>query len=58
MPLVGFETTTPVFELAKTVHALDRAAAVIGIKATTRLYPEQQISACVSYAKQMLTDIK
>jgi hypothetical protein len=29
MPRVGFETTTPVFERAKTVHALDRAAAVI-----------------------------
>jgi hypothetical protein len=26
MPLVGFELTTPVFERAKTVHALDRAA--------------------------------
>jgi hypothetical protein len=30
MPLVGFEPTIPVFELAKIVHALDRAAAVIG----------------------------
>jgi hypothetical protein len=28
---VGFETTTPVFERPKTVHALDRAATVIGI---------------------------
>jgi hypothetical protein len=26
MPRVGFEPTTPVFERAKTVHALDRAA--------------------------------
>jgi hypothetical protein len=26
MPRVGFETTIPVFERAKTVHALDRAA--------------------------------
>jgi hypothetical protein len=26
MPRVGLETTTPVFERAKTVHALDRAA--------------------------------
>jgi hypothetical protein len=26
----GFEHTTPVFERAKTVHALDRAAIVIG----------------------------
>jgi hypothetical protein len=30
MPQVGFEPTIPVFEQAKTVHALDRAAAVIG----------------------------
>jgi hypothetical protein len=27
---VGFEPTTPVFERAKTVHALDRAVTVIG----------------------------
>jgi hypothetical protein len=30
MPLVGFEPTIPVFEMAKTVHALDRAATAIG----------------------------
>jgi hypothetical protein len=29
MPQVGVEPTTPVFERAKTVHALDRAATVI-----------------------------
>jgi hypothetical protein len=29
MPRVGFEITTPVFELAKTIHALDCAAIVI-----------------------------
>jgi hypothetical protein len=28
---VGFEPTIPAFELAKIVHALDRAATVIGI---------------------------
>jgi hypothetical protein len=28
MPLVGFEPPIPVFERAKTVHALDRAAGV------------------------------
>jgi hypothetical protein len=28
---VGFEPTIPVFERAKTVHALDRASTVIGI---------------------------
>jgi hypothetical protein len=30
MPRVGFKTTTPVFELVKTVHVLDRVATVIG----------------------------
>jgi hypothetical protein len=30
MPRVGFESTIPVFERAKTVHASDRAATVIG----------------------------
>jgi hypothetical protein len=30
MPQVGFEPSIPVFELAKTVHALDRTATVIG----------------------------
>jgi hypothetical protein len=29
MPRMGFELTTPVFERAKTIHALDRAATVI-----------------------------
>jgi hypothetical protein len=29
MPRVGFEHTTPVFERAKKVHALERAATVI-----------------------------
>jgi hypothetical protein len=31
MPRVGFEPTIPVFERAKTVHALDRAVTVIGL---------------------------
>jgi hypothetical protein len=30
MPRVGFEPKTPVFKRAKMVHALDRAATVIG----------------------------
>jgi uncharacterized membrane protein len=33
MPVVGFEPTIPMFKQAKTVHALDNAATVIGIKA-------------------------
>jgi hypothetical protein len=35
MPRVGFEPTTPVFQRAKTVHALDRAATVIGKQTAT-----------------------
>jgi hypothetical protein len=30
MPEAGFEPTIPLFERAKTVHALDREASVIG----------------------------
>jgi hypothetical protein len=30
MPRMGFESTIPTFERAKTVHALDRAATVTG----------------------------
>jgi hypothetical protein len=30
MPQVGFEPTIPVFERAKTIHAIDRPATVIG----------------------------
>jgi hypothetical protein len=36
MPQVGFEHTTPVFERAKTVHTLDRAATVIGTHKLTK----------------------
>jgi hypothetical protein len=35
MPQMGFEPTIPVFELAKTAHALGRAATVIGHSATS-----------------------
>jgi hypothetical protein len=31
MPRAGFESTIPVFELAKTFYALDRAATVTGV---------------------------
>jgi hypothetical protein len=30
MPLVGFEPKIPLFEQARTVHALDRVATVVG----------------------------
>jgi hypothetical protein len=32
MPGVGFEITTPVLQRANTVHALERAATVIGMR--------------------------
>jgi hypothetical protein len=36
MPGVGFEPTNPVLQRTKTVHALDRAATVIGYVNITR----------------------
>jgi hypothetical protein len=36
MPQVGFEPTNPVFEQAKTVHALGRAVNVIGYLKPTK----------------------
>jgi hypothetical protein len=54
MPTVGFEPTIPMFERAETVHALDRAATVIGassdIEASNSL-SSRQISAQVSVQK-------
>jgi hypothetical protein len=38
MPWVGFESTIPAVELAKTVDALDRAATVIGYKTKNKLW--------------------
>jgi hypothetical protein len=38
MPPVEFEPTNPVFEMAKTIHAFDRAATVIGIVVTIYIY--------------------
>jgi hypothetical protein len=35
MPWVGFEPTTPVFQRARTFHAPDRTATVIGLIAYT-----------------------
>jgi hypothetical protein len=41
MPPVGFEATIPAFERAKTVHALDRAATVIGtLESYWIIFPE------------------
>jgi hypothetical protein len=38
MPWVGFELMIPVFERAKTVHDLDRAATVIGKTCNYEIY--------------------
>jgi hypothetical protein len=38
MPRVGFEPTIPAFERAKTVHALDCAATVIGAERSQTKY--------------------
>jgi hypothetical protein len=38
MPRAGFEPTIPVFERAKMVHALDRAATVIDLMTKYHLY--------------------
>jgi hypothetical protein len=46
MSQVGFEPTIPVFERAKTVHALDRAATVIGYYSYSQAYVSHQASFC------------
>jgi hypothetical protein len=43
MSLVVFEPTIPVFERAKTVHALDRAANVIGYTPATNKQTKSKI---------------
>jgi hypothetical protein len=45
VPQVGFEPTIPVFERAKTVHALDRAAAVVGTSNKIADYLSHQLVA-------------
>jgi hypothetical protein len=50
MPQVGFEPTIPVFERAKTVHALDPADTVIGI---SRSYPAIQLKELRRTAKNL-----
>jgi hypothetical protein len=45
MPQVGFEPTIPVFEQAKTVHALYRTVTAIGAYQTTNYYNPDQLYA-------------
>jgi hypothetical protein len=56
MPQVGIEATIPVFERAKTVHALDRAAKVIDTDSTTL----KKYLCCGAYAhgKQVIISFK
>jgi hypothetical protein len=46
MPWVGFELTIPVFERAKTFHALDRAAIVIGYAEVSYIEHKQAYLRC------------
>jgi hypothetical protein len=48
MPWVGFEPTIPVFERTKTVHALNRAATVIGGKTCLVLYKICRPALCLN----------
>jgi hypothetical protein len=47
-PQVGFEPTIPVFKRAKTVHALDREASVIGNKGNCVVYVTEPLSPAVT----------
>jgi hypothetical protein len=44
MSQVGFEPTIPVFERAKTVHALDRASTVMGLQITISVSKKDLVS--------------
>jgi hypothetical protein len=50
MPQVGFEPTIPVFEQAKTVHALSRAVTVIGIYVYFVVRYLTTLSVCTSFS--------
>jgi hypothetical protein len=57
MPRVVFETTIPAFEQAKTVHALDRAAALIGnCSVGTENFSYPSISVLLRMHKRHLSD--
>jgi hypothetical protein len=55
MPRMGFETTIPEFERAKTVHALDRATIVIGIVVLVILNPQTWLK--IKLDRQVLAHI-
>lgn len=43
MPLVGFDTTIPMLEREKTVHALDRRATVFGFRLVNELISVDEV---------------
>jgi hypothetical protein len=55
MPRVGFEPTIPAFERAKTVHASDRAATVMGNHLNIQRYIASVIEGAVKYATDKRT---
>jgi hypothetical protein len=55
MPWVGFELTIPAFEREKTIHALDRAATVIGESLIART--KYAVSCLYKRCEKMTTDI-
>jgi hypothetical protein len=59
MPQVRFEPTIPVFERAKTVHALDRATSVTGHRLVgTEIFIFFPLSCHESAAETFLVDYK
>jgi hypothetical protein len=53
MPWVRFEPTTPVFERAKTVHVLDRAATVIGTGVCIPIVNTEMLQVFINLRKNM-----
>jgi hypothetical protein len=54
MPPAGFESTIVVFERAKTVHVLDRAATVVGLQISSRDLIPSQINSAHSFYFSMI----
>jgi hypothetical protein len=57
MPQVGFEPTIPVFERAKIIHALDRAATVLGFLYTS-IYSSRDSSKSVARGRWWTAGIR
>jgi hypothetical protein len=51
MPCVGFESMIPAFERAKTVHALDRATAVIDLTEMIRATANRNV--CIVIVRRL-----